>query len=718
MSESTHYRTCPLCEATCGLEITIKDGAIARIRGDRDDVFSKGFICPKGSTLKQLHADPERVRTPLIKRDGVFVEATWDEAFAAVAEGLGRIWADGNRDAVGLYLGNPNAHSIASSLFGGPVIRGFRTKNLYSASTVDQMPKHVSSGYMFGSTGAIPVPDLDRTDYLLMLGANPHESNGSLCTAPDFPGRMEAIRERGGRIVTVDPRFTKTAAASDEHVAIRPGTDALWMAALVTEIKAAGLIDTGSVGTFLTGLDDMLAALAPFTAESVAAHTRVPAETTRRTARELATAPTAAVYARIGAHTTQFGTLASWLTDVLNIVTGNLDRPGGAMFPGAATGAKTSSRTPGGRGFSIGRWASRVSGYPEVNSEFPTAALAEEIETPGDGQIRALVCVAGNPVRSIQNSARLDAALETLEFMVSVDIYVNETSRHADVLLPAPSPLAKPQYDMAFYALSVRNVANYSPPMHPADDPTEPGMPEYAILAKLALISMGMDPSTDPAIVGATILGDVAKRSHLGDVEAIIDLMLQTGPYEAMSIETLEANPHGVDLGPLQPRLPGLLRTASGTIEMFPELFANDVLRLAAVLDAAPDEGLLLVGRRHLRSNNSWMHNLEVLVKGKPRCTLQIHPADAAAAGLVDGGQAAVSNETGSVSALVEIDDAIAVGTVSLPHGWGHDAPGARWTVAKAAGGVNSNELTGESVIDPLSGNGRLNAIPVSVAAV
>jgi anaerobic selenocysteine-containing dehydrogenase len=358
------------------------------------------------------------------------------------------------------------------------------------------------------------------------------------------------------------------------------------------------------------------------------------------------------------------------------------------------------------------------------------AALAEEIETPGDGQIRALVCVAGNPVRSIQNSARLDAALETLEFMVSVDIYVNETSRHADVLLPAPSPLAKPQYDMAFYALSVRNVANYSPPMHPADDPTEPGMPEYAILAKLALISMGMDPSTDPAIVGATILGDVAKRagldpddevakrSHLGDVEAIIDLMLQTGPYEAMSIETLEANPHGVDLGPLQPRLPGLLRTASGTIEMFPELFANDVLRLAAVLDAAPDEGLLLVGRRHLRSNNSWMHNLEVLVKGKPRCTLQIHPADAAAAGLVDGGQAAVSNETGSVSALVEIDDAIAVGTVSLPHGWGHDAPGARWTVAKAAGGVNSNELTGESVIDPLSGNGRLNAIPVSVAAV
>ncbi|HQF95256.1 MAG TPA: molybdopterin-dependent oxidoreductase, partial [Microthrixaceae bacterium] len=431
-----HFRTCPLCEATCGLEITTDDdGAITRIRGDRDDVFSKGFICPKGSTLKQLHADPDRVRTPLVKRDGEFVEATWDEAFAAVADGLGRIWADGDRDAVALYLGNPNAHTLAGTLFGGQLVKAFGSKNLYSASTVDQMPKHVSSGYLFGNAGAIPVPDLDRTDYLLMLGANPFESNGSLCTAPDFPGRMAAIRERGGRIVVVDPRRTKSADAADEHIAIRPGSDALWLAALINEIRIAGLVDVGVAADDIDGVDRVLTALEPFTAEAVATHTRVPAETTRRIAREFAEAPTAVCYGRIGTHTTEFGTLASWLADVLSTVTGNLDRPGGAMFPCPAHGRPAKPRAageprPGGRGFSTGRWTSRVGGHPEVRGEMPVAALAEEIETDGPGKVRALITSSGNPVRSCPDSERLDAALASLEFMVSVDIYVNETTRH------------------------------------------------------------------------------------------------------------------------------------------------------------------------------------------------------------------------------------------------------------------------------------------------
>jgi anaerobic selenocysteine-containing dehydrogenase len=725
-TETVHIRTCPLCEATCGLELTLRDGSIHRIRGDREDVFSKGFICPKGSTLQHLYEDPDRLRTPLVRRDGELVPATWDEAFAAVAEGLGRVWADGDRNAVAVYLGNPTAHSVAGSLLNPALLRALGTRNVYSASTVDQMPKHVSSGLLFGNPGAIPVPDLDRTDFLLMLGANPHESNGSLCTAPDFPGRLAAIRARGGRVVTVDPRRTKTTAASDEHVVIRPGTDALWLAALVTEVDRAGLVDLGDIAEHVRGLDAVLAALAPFTADSVAARTRVPAETTRRLARELATAPTAAVYGRIGTHTTEFGTLASWLVDVLNVVTGNLDRPGGAMFPHAAFAAP--DRAPGGRGWTLGRWRSRVKDFPEVRGEFPVATLADEIETPGPGQVRALVTVGGNPVRSCPNSTRLDAALGQLDFMVAVDIYLNETTRHADVILPSPSPLAKIQFDLAFYGLSVRNVVNYSPPLHGADHPDEPGLDEHTILARLALLAMGM-PDADPDQVIWSMVDDRAgklglepgavraARPERTPIEALIDVMVRTGPYPGVDLDALQANPHGIDLGPLQPRIPAMLRTASAMVELDAEPLVADVARLVADLDR-PDDGLLLVGRRHLRSNNSWMHNLRVLVKGATRCTLQVHPDDAGTLGLTSGGRARVTSAAGEVIAQVEVTDGIAPGTVSLPHGWGHDVDGTRQSVAAATVGVNSNELTDDLVIDPLSGNARLNAIPVTLAAV
>ena len=728
----THIRTCPLCEATCGLEITLKDGEITRIRGDREDVFSKGFICPKGSTLKQLHADPDRVRTPLIKRNGEFVPATWDEAFEAVAEGFGKIWEAGDRNAIAVYLGNPTAHSMAGAMFAPPLIKAIKTNNLFSASTVDQMPKHVSSGFLFGGPNAIPVPDLDRTDYLLMLGANPLESNGSICTAPDFPGRLEAIRSRGGKVLTVDPRRTKTADASDEYLPIRPGTDALWLAALVTEINTAGLVDPGRLSPILDGLDETLQILSPFTADSVAAHTRISPEDTRRIARELADAPTAAVYGRIGTHTTEYGTLASWLVEVLNIVTGNLDSAGGAMFPEPAFGAPTTGRTPGGRGFQTGRWTSRVSSHPEVRGEFPVAALAEEIDTPGPGQVRGLLTSGGNPVRSCPNSERLDAAFAQLEFMVSIDIYINETTRHADVILPSPSALAKPHFDFAFYGLSVRNIANYSPPLHDADDATEPGMDEHEIFARLTLIASGLGAQADPEMMYSMMLQTVAERGGLNaeeeqaaataanytGVEAILDLMLRTGPYENLDLAALLAAPHGVDLGPLKPRLPEMLRTASGHIEMAHPSITADVPRLVLLLDSVPDDRLLLVGRRHLRSNNSWMHNISVLVKGKQRCTLQLNPVDASELGILDGQDASLQSETGQVVALVEITDEVAIGTVSLPHGWGHDAPGTVGSVAAATPGVNSNLLTGDQFIDPLSGNARLNAIPVTVAAI
>ena len=739
---TTHIRTCPLCEATCGLELSLgPDREVKVIRGDRDDVFSHGFVCPKGTTLHRLHTDPDRLRAPLVRRpsgDGrdELVEATWAEAFEAVSAGLGRVIDTYGRNAVAIYLGNPSAHGHAITIFGRPLIKALGSRNVFSASTVDQMPKHVSSGYMFGSGLAIPVPDLDRTDHLLMLGANPYESNGSLCTAPDFPGRLEAIRARGGKVVVVDPRRTKTAEMADEHVPIRPGTDALLLVAMANVLFAEGLVDPGDAGPHVSGVDDVRAAVAPFTPEAVAAVTGIGADEVRRLARELAAAPRAAVYGRIGTTTVEFGTVASWAVDVLNTLTGNLDRPGGAMWPSPAHLKARSA--PGGRGYSTGRWRSRVGDHPEVQGELPVAALADQVNTPGEEQVRALLTVAGNPVLSTPHSARLDETLDRLEFMVCVDGYLNETTRHADVILPPPTQLERSHYDLAFYGLSVRNIANWSPPLYDAPGPSEP-----EILARLALIASGLGADADPQVIYDltidTLLGDATGKpdsplagretSELRDLlvaddpaDAALEVMLRSGQHgdrfglvpDGLTLTKLMEHPHGVDLGPLVPQLPNLLSTASGTVELAPPTIIADVPRLEASIAREQPE-LLLVGRRHLRSNNSWMHNIEVLVKGKERCTLQVHPDDAARHGLSDGTEAEVCSRVGAVVASVEVTDSVAPGVVSLPHGWGHGVDGTRMEVAARHPGVNSNVLTDPEVIDPLSGNAALNAIPVTV---
>jgi anaerobic selenocysteine-containing dehydrogenase len=743
----TAFRTCPLCEAGCGLEVGLAAGdggaeRVTRIRGDRDDVFSHGFICPKGSTLKQLHDDPDWLRRPLVKRDGRFVEVTWDEAFAEVARRLPTVVDEHGRDSIAIYIGNPNAHSLSGLLYLRPLIRALGTTNVYSASTVDQRPKEVSSGLMFGGALTVPVPDIDRTDFLLMLGANPYASNGSLATAPDWPGRIEALIERGGTLVVVDPRRTRTAEAASQHVAIRPGADPFLLMALVNVLAADGLVDTGAAGEYLAGTDEVLALAEPFTPEAVEAVTGVDAATIRRLAHDLAAAPTACVYGRIGTTTALYGTLTSWLVDVLNALTGNLDRPGGAMFTRAAAGAANTRGTPRhGRGVRLHRRRSRVRGLGETLGELPVACLAEEIDTPGEGQVRALVTVAGNPVLSTPNAGRLDAALATLDLYVAVDPYINETTRHADVILPPPTPLQKGHYDLALLQLALRNVANYSPPVLPLDDGQ---LDEWHILARLALVAQGMGADADPgvvddlvvqALVGAAVAdetGPVAGRDPaeivalLGErtgPERLIDLMLRTGPYGegfgvnpgGLSLDVLLANPHGIDLGPLEPRLPEVLRTPSGMVELAPEPIVADVPRLREALDA-PTAGMTLVGRRDLRSNNSWMHNVEVLVKGKPRCTLHVHPDDAARLGLADGASAEVASRTGKVTVPVEVTDAIRPGVVSIPHGWGHDLDGVELAVARRHAGVNSNLLADDELIDPLSGNAVLNGIPVEVA--
>jgi anaerobic selenocysteine-containing dehydrogenase len=733
--DRTMFRTCPLCEATCGLEIEIVDDSVKRIRGDREHVMSAGFICPKGSTLKQLHEDPDRLRTPMIKVDGAHRPASWDEAFALIATRFHDITEQHGRSAFGIYVGNPNVHQLDNTLGIRPLIRALGTQNIFSASTVDQMPKHVSSGYMFGHPLNIPVPDLDRTDYLLMLGANPYESNGSLCTAPDFPGRLDAIKGRGGKVVVVDPRRTKTAANADQWIAIRPGTDAAFLLALVN-VVLQGEVDLGPASPYIAGVEKLRTLVEPFTPEAVTGFTGVSAEVIRQVAEGLATAPSAAVYGRIGTHTVSFGTLCSWAVDVLNTVTGNLDRPGGAMFPYAAhLGVRRR-----GRSFSTGRWQSRVRGLPEVLGELPAATMADEIETPGDGQIRFLITVAGNPVLTTPDSGRLDAAMGGLEFMVSVDPYLNETSRRADVVLPPPSALERSHYDLSFTGLSVRDYADYSPA---AFEPT--GLDEFSILVKLTGIALGMGAEADPdQLAAASMMSQVQEAVSnpdsviagrdageimglLGDrpwPEKFLDLMLRLGHRgdgfgtnpDGLSLARLEASPHGIDFGPLEPRLTQVLVTPSGKVELAPEAITKDLPRLVAALTAEPSDDLVLIGRRQLRSANSWLHNVEVLVKGKERCTLQINPDDAARIGLSEGGTASVASIAGKLTVAVEITDDISPGVVSIPYGWGHSLEGSRLAVASARPGVNTNILTDSSQVDPLSGNAVLNGIPVTVS--
>ncbi|MFI9413583.1 molybdopterin-dependent oxidoreductase [Nocardia gamkensis] len=714
-------RTCPLCEAVCGLDITLDaDDHVTSVRGDRSDPFSKGFICPKGASFGHLDEDPDRVTEPLIRdrATGAWRTATWDEAFDYISARFPAVVAEHGNQSAAAYLGNPNAHTVAGTLYVPMLLRALGTKNIYSASTADQMPKQVASGLMFGDPLTVPVPDLDRTDYLLMLGANPLESNGSLCTAPDFPGRLKALRARGGRFVVVDPRVTRTAKLADEHLFIRPGSDAYLLFGIVHTLFAEELTD---LRVDVTGVDELRATAAAFDPDTVAARTGVPASTIVRLARELAAAPTAAVYARIGTCTAEFGTITQWLVDAINALTGNLDSPGGAMFATAAAGG-----IPRTKPFRAGRWTSRVRELPEAMGELPVATLADEITTPGEGQIRALVTVAGNPVLSAPSGARLDEAFARLDFMVSVDRYVNETTRHADVILPPPRPTQSPHYDFALLQFAVRNYTRYSRPLVPLGDrPSEP-----AVLARLAAAltgrphngSDGMDPLTAmDELVIAGLLHKAGLAERRGDLigenstEQRIDLMLRLGPYGewnggTLNLQALLDNPHGIDLGPLRPRLPGVLRTASGRVDLAPQPLLDDVVRMRARLDDEAPE-IVLIGRRQLRSNNSWMHNIAPLVSGSNRCTLHINPADVARLGL--GDQAVVKSAAGTLTVPLEPTEAIMPGVVSLPHGWGHADSGQ--TVARAHAGVNANVLTDDSVVDAPSGNAVFNGVPVTL---
>ena len=737
MTDTTHYRICPLCEACCGLEIKVQGGVVTSIKGDAQDVLSQGYICPKAVALKDLHDDPDRLRTPLIKRNGQHVAATWDEAFAEIARRLPPLQAQQGRQAVAVAVGNPTVHKYGLLTYFPKLARALGTRNVFSASSLDQVPKQLACGLMFGHWMSVPLPDITRTQFLLVIGANPLASNGSMWTVPDFRGKAKALQARGGRLVVIDPRRTETAAIADAHHFIRPGADVFLLAAMVNTLFANHWVRLGAVAEWVEGVEAVQQAVAAFTPLAVAARCGIAADTIVELTRELAQTQQACVYGRIGTCTQTFGTLSSWLVDVLNILTGHLDAPGGALFAKAAAFASNTSGAGGsGRGVSTGRHRSRVSSAPEVMGEFPMTCLAEEIESPGADQVRALITVATNPVLSAPNGLRLAKAIESLDFMVSVDIYLNETTRHADVILPGVSALQDEHFDVSFPQLSWRNHARYSPAVLPAQDRPQ----EWQILLKLAAIAQGLPADVDVNALDDAQFAQEAQRQFGAQADAVLhatqglrgpqrllDVALRTGPYgdafglkpEGLTLaKVTAANSHGgMDLGELQPRIPEMLRTPSGKIELAPPQLLADLPRAWADLQsAAPD--LVIIGRRDVRSNNSWMHNLPTLAKGPFRCTALVHPVDAARLQLVDGAMARLSSSAGSVQAQVQISADMMPGVVSLPHGWGHDLPGAQLSLAAQRPGANLNALLDDQARDPLSGNAVLSGVAISMVAL
>ena len=690
--------TCMLCEAVCGVTV-----AGERVRGDPDDPFSRGHLCPKAAAIPDVMGDPDRIREPQRKNGAAL---SWKLALGEAGARIAELQRQYGRSAVAVYLGNPNVHSYSSLLAIPLFSRALGTRARFSATSVDQLPQMLAAQQMLGHQLLLPVPDVDRTQFFLVLGANPLASNGSLMTAPGIGARLKALQARGGRLIVVDPRRTETAVLADQHLAIRPGGDAFLLLGMLHVLFAEGLVNLRHLAAFTDGLDELRKAAASFAPDRVAARTGLAADVTRKLARDFAAAPAAVAYARVGASTQEFGGLASWLVVALNVITGNLDRVGGSMLTTPAADVVALTARLGDRGH-FDKWRSRVRKLPEFGGELPVATLADEMETPGEGQIKALITVAGNPVLSTPNGARLDRALSKLEYMVSIDLYRNETTRHADLILPTSFGFERDHYDLVFYVLAVRNAARYAEKL--VEPP--PGVRgDFETLLDLALAVQAHGGGRRDRKLGLAV-----RAARLLGPRRALDLLLRFGPHQ-LSLSKLRAQPHGIDLGPLVPQFPARLQTRDKRLRLAPQVFLADLPRLESRL-GDPPAGLVLIGRRALRSNNSWMHNSERLVKGPAACTLLMHPDDAQARGLAQGAQVTVKSRVGSVTAPLAITSDVARGVVSLPHGWGHGRAGTSLRIAGAHRGVSLNDLTDEQRIDELSGNASFSGLEVTVTA-
>lgn len=699
--EQIKYRTCNLCEAICGLEITIRDNEVLSIKGDKKDPFSHGHICPKAVALKDIHEDPDRLKLPIKKEGGTWVQISWDDAFKLVAKNLYEIQLKYGHDAVGIYQGNPSVHNLGTTLFSPHFVRAIKTKNRFSATSVDQLAHHLAGEFMFGHMNLIPVPDIDRTDLWIIMGGNPIISNGSLMTAPNVSHRLKALQERGGKVIVIDPRRTETAEKADQHIFIKPGTDIYLLLAILRYVLSDGNIKLGHLKEHIAEeeLSHLKNLISPFTFELAAAFTGVEVSLQRQLANEFMTTQKAAWYGRLGVSANKHGGLCHWAINTLNILTGHFDAEGGAMFTSAAVNvAQGKSRTP-----KFNRWQSRVKGWPETGGELPSSAIADEILTPGEGQIKAMITSCGNPVLSVPNGQKLDKALSSLDFMVSIDIYLNETTRHADVILPPATGLETPHYPIAFHNLAVRNTANYSDRVLEKADGAKYDYEIFLGLQK-AYESIAMSPEEQ------TKSEDFYRMTP----ELMLDMALKSGS-SGLSLENLREHPSGIDLGPLRSVFPDKILTADQKIHILPKLFAKGLKELNT--SYVDNRSLLLIGRRQLRSNNSWLHNSYRMVKGPERCTLLMHPQDAEHHSIDDGQKVELKSNVGLVEICVEVSEEMMPGTVSIPHGWGHHREGIRMSIAQEHAGVSMNDLISDDLVDALCGVSIISGIPVSVQA-
>jgi anaerobic selenocysteine-containing dehydrogenase len=699
MENLTHFRTCNLCEAMCGLEIKVENGIVTKIEGDKNDPFSRGHICPKAVALKDIYEDPNRLKFPVKRTENGWEQISWEAAFTEVVSKIKEIQAKNGKNAAAMYQGNPSIHNLGTTMNSPLFAKSLHTKSLFSATSADQLPHHFAAWQMFGHPMLMPIPDIDFTDYMLIIGGNPIASNGSIMSVPDVANRLKAIQKRGGKIVVIDPRLTETAAKADEHHFIRPGTDAFLLLAIIQTFFAENLVNLGKLSDFTDGVELLKEISADFTPEKVAKQTGISASTIRQLTHDFVQAKTAVCYGRVGVSVQTFGSIAQWLINAINVLTGNLDRTGGAMFTAPAVDflarAKTDNR--------FNRWQSRVRGLPEFLGELPVATLAEEILTDGENQIKCLITSCGNPILSTPNGGQLDKAFEKLEYMVAIDIYINESTQHADIILPPATGLEVPHYDMTFHVLAVRNTAKFSEALFPK---AEGAKYDWEIYQELAY-RMNHPESSNEGFVSET-------------PEVKLDLGLQFGPY-GLSLQKLKENPHGIDLGPLKTCLPNRLFTPEKRINLAPAILVKDIERLRKSLNMSDLQNgfeYLLIGRRHLRDNNSWMHNSERLVKGRNRCTLMMHSEDAKSLNLEANSSVKVTSRVGTIELPIEITDHMMRGVVSMPHGYGHARKGVKLDVATQHAGVSINDLTDELVLDELTGNAAFNNVAVKVEKV
>ncbi|RFS26126.1 molybdopterin dinucleotide-binding protein [Acinetobacter sp. SWAC5] len=716
----THYRTCTLCEAMCGIVVEYQGEKIISIAGDQHDKHSDGHICPKGYALQDLHNDPDRLKTPKKRIGDQWIDIDWDEALEEVAQRIVMIQKKYGNDAVAAYWGNPASHNIEVMINMGPFKKALASKNMFTASSLDQMPHMLTSYLMYGHSMNFTIPDIDRTDYMLMLGANPAASNGSLMTAGDILGRLERIKARGGKLVLVDPRRTETALYASEHHFIKPGSDALFLLGLIQVIFSKGLAHVQSKLPLNGNIKDIESLVNTIPLTKISELTHIPVAEIERIAVEFATAEKSVCYGRMGIAAQEFGALNHWLIQLLNIVTGNLDSVGGMMFTTPAIDMTDIA----GRG-SFASFYSRVRKLPEFNRELPSATLADEMLTSGEGQVKAFVVTAGNPVISTPNGIRLEQALANLEFMVAIDFYINETTKHADIILPPCGPFEHPLYDLVFTNLAVRNVTRFSEPLFKKKSFMRSDAQIYTVLTnRIEELKAGKQK-----VFSKLKMKQKHKLKELMTIERIVDMGLRNGYYgggwksyitgEGLTLEKLKQYKHGLDLGALEPRLPDKLFTQDKKINLFPQQFVNDLNRLQDYIKRHEHvQKLTLIGRRDLRTNNSWMHNSQRLVKGKNRCDLFIHPQTANVYSIEHGEQVYITSEIGALKVTIAVTEDIMPNVVSLPHGWGHHRKGMQLSIASSNPGISVNDITDHNFIDTLSGNAALNGIPVELQKI